>query len=182
MAELHFNEAIKHVNAAREPRLNMLYAVTPKVLELAAQTYAKDPKAAVNLLTQFGSANAIAWQQDWLKLGDALLGKYAMGMVDGHTGRLPAVVERGHRLSSRWSDSVDTSEGAWSRPRGGASWRAPPARLTPRPAQAGRGIRRGFVLVARTGGPLSAIVIPSPRRSRPTERARGNSERTPSGG
>jgi dipeptidase len=89
MAELHFNEAIKHVNAAREPRLNMLYAVTPKVLELAAQTYAKDPKAAVNMLTQYGSANAVAWQQDWLKLGDTLLGKYAMGMVDGQTVGYP---------------------------------------------------------------------------------------------
>jgi len=36
------------------------------------------------MLTQFGSANAIAWQQEWLRLGDTLLGKYAMGMVDGH--------------------------------------------------------------------------------------------------
>jgi dipeptidase len=89
MAELHFNEAIKHVNAAREPRLTMLYAVTPRVLELAAQTYAKDPKAAINMLTQFGSANAIAWQQEWLKLGDILLGKYAMGMVDGHPTGYP---------------------------------------------------------------------------------------------
>jgi hypothetical protein len=89
MAELHFNEAIKHVRAAREPRLNMLYAVTPKVLELAAQTYPKDPTAAVNMLTQYGSANAIAWQQEWLKLGDTLLGKYAMGMIDGQTTGYP---------------------------------------------------------------------------------------------
>ena len=89
MAELHFNEAIKHVDAAREPRLNMLYAVTPKVLELAAQTYAKDPKAAVSMVTQFGSANAIAWQQEWLKLGDILLGDTPMGMLDGHTVGYP---------------------------------------------------------------------------------------------
>jgi len=89
MAELHYNEAIKHVRAAREPRQQMLYAVTPKVLELTAQTYAKDPKAAISLLTQFGSTNAIAWQQDWLKLGDTLLGKYAMGMVDGQTVGYP---------------------------------------------------------------------------------------------
>ena len=32
MAELHYNEAIKHVRAAREPRLQMLYEVTPKLL------------------------------------------------------------------------------------------------------------------------------------------------------
>ena len=89
MAELHFNEAIKHVRAAREPRLTALYTLTPKVLETAAQLYAKDPKAAINLLTQYGSANAVAWQQDWLKLGDVLLGKYAMGMVDGLTVGYP---------------------------------------------------------------------------------------------
>lgn len=89
MAELHYNEAIKHVRAAREPRLNMLYAVTPKVLELAAEVYAKDPKAAIGILTQYGSSNALAWQHDWLKLGDMLLGKYAMGTVDGHTVGYP---------------------------------------------------------------------------------------------
>jgi len=78
------------VTAAREPRLSALYAMTPKVLDLAAQMYAKDPKAAINLLTQYGSANATAWQQDWLKLGDLLLGKYAMGMIDGQTTGYPA--------------------------------------------------------------------------------------------
>jgi hypothetical protein len=67
----------------------MLYAITPKVLEFVAQVHAKDPAAAINLLTQYGSANATAWQQDWLKLGDALLGKYAMGMVDGHPTGYP---------------------------------------------------------------------------------------------
>ena len=89
MAELHFNEAIKHVQAAREPRQTMLYTLTPKVLDLAAEMYAKDQKAAINLITQYGSANAVAWQQDWLRLGDMLLGKYAMGMVDGHPTGYP---------------------------------------------------------------------------------------------
>ncbi|MEW5981202.1 MAG: C69 family dipeptidase [Acidobacteriota bacterium] len=89
MAELHFNEAITHVRAAREPRLSMLYALTPRVLEFVAQMYAKDPQTAVSLLTQYGSSNAIAWQQDWLRLGDMLLGKYAMGMVDGQTTGYP---------------------------------------------------------------------------------------------
>ncbi|HOQ59905.1 MAG TPA: C69 family dipeptidase, partial [Vicinamibacterales bacterium] len=89
MAELHYNEAIKHVRAAREPRLSMLYALTPRVLEAAAQMYAKDPKGAINLITQYGCANAVAWQQDWLRLDDTLLGKYAMGMVDGHPTGYP---------------------------------------------------------------------------------------------
>jgi len=83
MSELHFNEAIKHVRAAREPRLEMLYALTPQVLKTAAETYAENPEAAIELLTQYGYANAVAWQHDWLTLGDTLLAKYAMGMVDG---------------------------------------------------------------------------------------------------
>lgn len=90
MAELHYNEAIKHVRAAREPRLQMLYQVTPKVLELAAAMYAKDPQGAIRLVTEFGSANAVAWQREWLTLGDTLLAKYALGMVDGLTTGYPA--------------------------------------------------------------------------------------------
>lgn len=90
MAELHFNEAIQHVQAAREPRLRMLYEVTPKVLEMAAKISATDREAAVSLLTQYGCTNAVAWQHDWLALGDSLLARYAMGMVDGHPVGYPA--------------------------------------------------------------------------------------------
>jgi dipeptidase len=89
MAELHYNEAIKHVRAAREPRLRMLYEATPRLLESAAKAYAKDPDAALNTITQFAASNAVAWQHDWLALGDALLGKYALGMVDGLTVGYP---------------------------------------------------------------------------------------------
>ena len=38
MAELHYNEAIKHVRAAREPRQQMLYDVTPTMLALTARS------------------------------------------------------------------------------------------------------------------------------------------------
>jgi dipeptidase len=89
MAELHYSEAIKHVRAAREPRLRMLYETTPKVLEMAAAMYPKDPAGALSLLTHFGAANAVAWQREWLTLGDTLLAKYALGMVDGHTVGYP---------------------------------------------------------------------------------------------
>jgi dipeptidase len=89
MAELHYSEAIKHVRAARAPRQAMLYEVTPTILAEAAKTYAKDPAAALNTITQFANANAVAWQRDWLALGDLLLGKYAMGMVDGQTVGYP---------------------------------------------------------------------------------------------
>jgi dipeptidase len=84
MAELHYSEAIKHVRAARTPRQTMLYELTPTVADSAAKIYATDPNAALNLITEFASTNAWAWQRDWLALGDLLLGKYALGMVDGH--------------------------------------------------------------------------------------------------
>ena len=71
-------------DAFAEPRLQMLYELTPRVQEMAARTYAQDPKRAVDLLSQFGYDHAVAWQRDWLALGDALLAKYAMGMVDGN--------------------------------------------------------------------------------------------------
>jgi len=77
----------------------MLYAVTPKVLELAAKPMRRTRRRPSTCSRQFGSANAIAWQQEWLKLGDTLLGKYAMGTVDGQTS-LPAVVERPRRLQA----------------------------------------------------------------------------------
>jgi dipeptidase len=88
MAELHYNEAIKQVRAAREPRLRMLYEVTPAILEMAARAYPKDPEGAINLLTQFGYTNAVAWQRDWLALGDTLLAKYHGNGGRPH-GRLP---------------------------------------------------------------------------------------------
>jgi hypothetical protein len=89
MAELHYSEAIKHVKAAREPRLKMLYEATPAVLQLASQMYQKDPDGAINLITQFAGSSATAWQRDWLTLGNTLLAKYAMGMVDGQTVGYP---------------------------------------------------------------------------------------------
>jgi dipeptidase len=89
MAELHYSEAIKHVRAAREPRQTMLYQMTPQVLQQAAKMYATDQAGAINLLTQYGSSNAVAWQQAWLTLGDTLLAKYALGMIDGHATGYP---------------------------------------------------------------------------------------------
>ena len=57
---------------------------------MAARTYRQgpgrghQPAHAVSATT-----NAVAWQRDWLTLGDTLLGKYAMGMVDGHPTGYP---------------------------------------------------------------------------------------------
>jgi len=45
--------------------------------------------AAGRALSSEASTNAVAWQQEWLTLGDTLLRKYVMGMVDGQTVRYP---------------------------------------------------------------------------------------------
>ena len=82
MAELHYNLAIKDIRAFREPRMQMLYKMAPVVQQMAAELYKTDPKAAISLVSEFAFANAEAWHEDWLRLGDFLLGKYALGYVN----------------------------------------------------------------------------------------------------
>ena len=90
MAELHFNEAIKHVRrGARAAPVDALRDDAEGAGPGRADCTRRTRRPPINLLTQYGSANAIAWQQDWLTLGDLLLGKYAMGMVDGQTAGYP---------------------------------------------------------------------------------------------
>lgn len=82
MAELHYNLAIKDIRAFRDPKEEALFQLTPKVQEMASDLYkAGDKDAAINLIQQFAWNNAVAWQKDWLELGDQLLGKYALGYV-----------------------------------------------------------------------------------------------------
>ena len=100
MAELHYNEAIKHVRAAREPRLQMLYELTPRVLEMAG--------ADVRAGSETGRQPAIAVRlRPCRRLAARLAGarRHAARQVrdgDGgrQPGRLPAVVERPHRLQA----------------------------------------------------------------------------------
>lgn len=101
IAEMHYNEAIKDIYAFRDPRLEMLYKVTPKVQEMASEMYKTDPKGAINLISQFAYTNAVAWNQDWLKLGDALFAKYAMGYINFETQGYP----------KWWNDLVDYTDG-----------------------------------------------------------------------
>jgi dipeptidase len=82
MAELHYKEASEDIHAFRAPRMQMLFAFTPKVQEMAAELYKTDRAAAINLISEFAYSNAVAWHEDWLALGDMLLGKYALGYVN----------------------------------------------------------------------------------------------------
>ncbi len=90
MAELHYNEAIKHVYAAREPRLQMLYDVTPEAAGVGGEDLREGPGRRPSTRSRSSRAsNAMAWQHDWLALGDTLLGRYALGTVDGQTVGYP---------------------------------------------------------------------------------------------
>ena len=103
MAELHYNEAIKHVRAAREPRLKMLYEVTPKLLARPRRR-TRRTRPRHQPLTQFAIR-----QRGGVAARLAGARRPAARQVrarDGRRpdGRLPAVVERPHRLQA--ADSV----------------------------------------------------------------------------
>ena len=97
MAELHYNEAIKDIRNLRAPKMDMLYKVTPQVQELAGQLYRQGKtKEAVALVDNYGYMNAVAWNTEWLKLGDYLLGRYAMGYINFKTTPYPQT----------WNDTI----------------------------------------------------------------------------
>jgi len=79
MTTLRYNEAIQDLYAFRDPKLEMLYQTVPLVQEKAAEIYQSDPDAALSLMHNFYYQNALAFFESWKKLGDMLLGKYAMG-------------------------------------------------------------------------------------------------------
>ncbi|MCR4425516.1 MAG: C69 family dipeptidase [Firmicutes bacterium] len=82
IAHMRYQAAVKDIHAFRNPRMEMLYQVTPKVQEIAAELYKTDPEAALSLIHEFAYTNAVAWHEDWKLLGDRLLGKYAFGSIN----------------------------------------------------------------------------------------------------
>lgn len=89
MTTLRYNEAIQDLYAYRDPKLEMLYQVVPLVQEKAAEIYQTDPDAALSLLHNFYYQNALGLFESWKKLGDKLLGKYAMGYRNFQTAPYP---------------------------------------------------------------------------------------------
>ena len=101
MAELRYQDARKDIHAAREPKLQALYTLTPMVQDKAAQLI-KDGKRdeAINMITDFAYSNAVDWNQKWLTLGDWLLGEYAMGYKNFKTTPYP----------ESWNKTVEFNE------------------------------------------------------------------------
>lgn len=76
MAEMNYNNAIKDIRNFRDPRLEALYTLVPKIQETAAQLYVTDKAAAINLISNFAYTTAEGWLNQWLELGDFLFAKY----------------------------------------------------------------------------------------------------------
>ena len=90
MAQLRYQDARKDIHAARDPKLQALYVLTPLVQDKAAQLI-KDGKRdeAIDIISDFAYSNAVDWNQRWLTLGDWLLGEYAMGYKNFKTTPYP---------------------------------------------------------------------------------------------
>ena len=89
MAELHYYLAIQDIRNYRDPKLEVLYKVTPQVQAIATEMYATDPEAAIDFVSNYAYMNAVAWFEEWKLLGDRLLGQYALGYVNFRTTPFP---------------------------------------------------------------------------------------------
>jgi dipeptidase len=80
MTTLRYREAIKELYEFRDPKLAYQYAETAQVQKDAARLWNAGKKSqAIDMITDFAYNRAVRWHQDWLKLGDHLLGNYALG-------------------------------------------------------------------------------------------------------
>ncbi|PIE55030.1 MAG: peptidase C69 [Dethiosulfovibrio peptidovorans] len=80
MATLRYCEAIKEIYALRDPKMKLQFSETYAVQKDAAELWNHGKKAAaVDLVSTFAYDRAVDWNRTWLKLGDHLLGNYALG-------------------------------------------------------------------------------------------------------
>jgi hypothetical protein len=89
MAELHYNLAIQDIRNYRDPKLEVLYKLTPQVQAIATEMYKTDPEAAIDFVSNYAFMNAVAWFEEWKLLGDRLLGNYALGYVNFRSSPYP---------------------------------------------------------------------------------------------
>lgn len=73
---LNYADAMKYVNALREPKMANIYKQMAQLQEIAAKMYATDPKGALSMLSEYCYNTSVGWYNDWLKLGDELMAKY----------------------------------------------------------------------------------------------------------
>ena len=80
IAEMRYQDARKEIHAVRDPKLAALYHLVPAVQQVAADLIKKgDVDGALDVITDFGCAQALDWHATWLALGDRLFSTYALG-------------------------------------------------------------------------------------------------------
>lgn len=80
IARINYKSAIEDIRAFRDPIMEEQYDVVDSIQTVAARLVRQGKEEeARNLLTSFGSATAQKWHDDWLQLGDQLLGRYMWG-------------------------------------------------------------------------------------------------------
>jgi dipeptidase len=79
---LRYNAAIEDLKALRDPKLASVYEQLAQLQEYAAKVYREgSPERAVKMVSDFCYDTAVAWNKDWLDLGDQLFTKYAVERV-----------------------------------------------------------------------------------------------------
>ncbi len=80
MATLRYCEAIQEIYALRDPKMRLQFSETYSVQKEAAKLWKQGKKSdAIDTISDFAYNRAVDWNGTWLKLGDHLLGNYAMG-------------------------------------------------------------------------------------------------------
>lgn len=72
---LNYADAIKVVDALRQPKMALVYKQMAELQDVATKMYATDPKAAVAFLGEFCYNTSVGWYNDWLELSDVLLAR-----------------------------------------------------------------------------------------------------------
>jgi hypothetical protein len=94
---MRFKDAIVDLRNFRDPKLEVIYQTVPKIQELAAEVYQNDRDAAIDIISDYAYNTAVAWQADWLKFGDYLVGNYCADRINFGTG-----------LPKEWGELLDS--------------------------------------------------------------------------
>lgn len=88
MVGLRYNAAIKDLRAFRDPKMVSVYTQLAQLQEYAAKVYREGkPAEAIKLMSDYCYNTAVAWNKDWLDLGDQLFTKFAVERTNfGSTG------------------------------------------------------------------------------------------------
>jgi len=97
MTRLRFKDAIVDLRNFRDPKLEVIYQTVPKIQELAAEVYQNDRDAAIDIISDYAYNTAVAWQADWRKFGDYLVGNYCADRINFGTG-----------LPKEWGELLDS--------------------------------------------------------------------------